>query len=165
MKRFKPTIVATCLVFTLALNPMLGQVQAASERPLWPVAGTITQGYGWRGPKNGHAGLDIAAPYGTAVYAAISGTVTSSGWDVFGYGNLLRVRGVDGRDYYYAHNSRLNVRAGQRVRQGQVIALVGSTGRSSGPHLHFEIRSGRRILNPVAFLPSSGRQLASFRGR
>ena len=165
MKQLKCTIVTTLLLFTFALNPMLGQVQAASEHPLWPLAGTITQWYGWRGPKNGHAGLDIAAPYGTAVYAAISGTVTSSGWDVFGYGNLLRIRGMDGRDYYYAHNSRLTVRAGQRVRQGQVIALVGSTGRSSGPHLHFEIRSGRRILNPVALLPSSGRQLASFRGR
>ena len=165
MKRIQPTLVATFLLLTLALAAILGQAQAASERPLWPVARTITQWYGWRGPKNGHAGLDIAAPYGSAVYAAISGTVTSSGWDVFGYGNLLRIRGIDGQDYYCAHNSRLNVRAGQRVRQGQVIALVGSTGRSSGPHLHFEIRSGRQILNPVAFLPSSGRQLASFRGR
>ncbi len=140
-------------------------VLAASERVLWPLRGTITQTYAWKGPKNGHSGLDIAAPHGTAVYAALSGTVKSAGWNVYGYGNLIVIRGTDGRDYYYAHNSSLTVRRGQTVRQGQQIARVGSTGRSSGPHVHFEIRSGSSMLNPLAILPRSQVQQASARGR
>jgi lipoprotein NlpD len=140
-------------------------VQASSgyERPLWPIMGVITQRFSYRGPKNGHAGLDLAAPTGTPVYAALSGTVTFSGWNVFGYGQLITIRGIDGRDYYYAHNSRRLVSKGQRVRQGQMISKVGSTGNSSGPHLHFEIRSGSSILNPSAILPSSRLRQASSR--
>ncbi len=130
-------------------------VLAASEHALWPLRGTITQTYAWKGPKNGHSGLDIAAPHGTPVYAALSGTVKSAGWNVYGYGNLIVIRGTDGRDYYYAHNSSLTVKRGQAVRQGQQIARVGSTGRSSGPHVHFEIRSGSQMLNPLALLPRS----------
>jgi murein DD-endopeptidase MepM/ murein hydrolase activator NlpD len=133
------------------------------ERPLWPLMGVITQRFSYRGPKNGHAGLDLAAPTGTPVYAALSGTVTFSGWNVFGYGQLITIRGIDGRDYYYAHNSRRLVSKGQTVRQGQMISKVGSTGNSSGPHLHFEIRSGSSILNPSAILPSSRLRQASSR--
>jgi murein DD-endopeptidase MepM/ murein hydrolase activator NlpD len=139
------------------------RVSSGYERPLWPLMGVITQRYSYRGPKNGHAGLDLAAPIGTSVYAALSGTVTFSGWNVFGYGQLITIRGIDGRDYYYAHNSRRLVSKGQRVRQGQMISKVGSTGNSSGPHLHFEIRSGTRILNPSAILPSSRLRQASSR--
>ncbi|MFN3267345.1 MAG: M23 family metallopeptidase, partial [Deinococcales bacterium] len=93
-------------------------VSSRFERPLWPMLGVITQRYSYRGPKRGHAGLDLAAPIGTPVYASLSGTVTFSGWNVFGYGQLITIRGVDGRDYYYAHNSRRLVSKGQRVRQG-----------------------------------------------
>lgn len=150
------------LIFSAAL--FSASALAASERVLWPLRGTITQTYAWKGPKNGHSGLDIAAPHGTPVYAALSGTVSSAGWNVYGYGILVVIRGVDGRDYYYAHNSGLTVRTGQRVRQGQQIARVGSTGRSSGPHVHFEIRSGSRMLNPLAILPRSQVQQASARG-
>ncbi len=139
------------------------RVSSAYERPLWPLMGVITQRFSYRGPKNGHAGLDLAAPTGTPVYAALSGTVTFSGWNVFGYGQLITIRGIDGRDYYYAHNSRRLVAKGQRVRQGQMISRVGSTGNSSGPHLHFEIRSGSSILNPSAILPSSRLRQASSR--
>jgi murein DD-endopeptidase MepM/ murein hydrolase activator NlpD len=139
------------------------RVTSGYERPLWPMMGVITQRYSYRGPKRGHAGLDLAAPTGTPVYAALSGTVTFSGWNVFGYGQLITIRGIDGRDYYYAHNSRRLVSKGQRVRQGQMISRVGSTGNSSGPHLHFEIRSGSAIVNPSALLPSSRLRQASSR--
>lgn len=134
------------------------------ERLLWPLDGVMTQRFSYCGRKCGHAGLDIAAPIGTPVYAALSGVVISSGWDPWGYGLLVVVRGVDGRDYYYAHNSKLLPSVGERVAQGEVIALVGSTGRSSGPHLHFEVRDGTRILNPLSVLPKSRTQLASERG-
>ena len=78
-------------------------------------------------------------------------------------GNLIVIRGQDGRDYYYAHNSKLLVRRGQHVAQGQLIALMGSTGRSTGSHLHFEVRNGSHIINPYAMLPSSRLQLAAYR--
>lgn len=152
------------LALLLTAIALGSSVVAATERALWPLRGTITQTYGWKGPKNGHSGIDIAAPHGTPVYAALSGTVKSAGWNVYGYGMLVTIRGIDGRDYYYAHNSRLTVRAGQRVRQGQLIARVGSTGRSSGPHVHFEIRSGSQMLNPLAYLPRSQVLQASARG-
>lgn len=133
------------------------------ERPLWPAEGVITTNFTYRGRHVGHSGIDIAAPTGTPIYAAVSGSVTASGWNPFGYGQLVIVRGLDGRDYYYAHNSKLLVRQGQRVGQGERIALMGSTGNSSGPHLHFEVRDGARILNPFALLPASRVQLASYR--
>ena len=133
------------------------------ENLLWPAEGVITTHFTYRGKRRGHSGIDIAAPFKTPISAALSGTVTSSGWDVYGYGNLLVIRGVDGRDYYYAHNSKLLVRRGQRIAQGQLIALMGSTGRSTGSHLHFEVRNGSRIINPYAMLPSSRLQLAAYR--
>ena len=133
------------------------------ENLLWPAEGIITTHFTYRGKRRGHSGIDIAAPFKTPISAALSGTVTSSGWDVYGYGNLIVIRGVDGRNYYYAHNSKLMVRRGQRVAQGQLIALMGSTGRSTGSHLHFEVRSGSRIINPYAMLPSSRLQLAAYR--
>jgi murein DD-endopeptidase MepM/ murein hydrolase activator NlpD len=146
-----------------ASSSTVARVSSGYERPLWPMMGVITQRYSYRGPKRGHAGLDLAAPTGTPVYAALSGTVTFSGWNVFGYGQLITIRGIDGRDYYYAHNSRRLVSKGQRVRQGQMISRVGSTGNSTGPHLHFEIRSGSSIVNPSALLPSSRLRQASSR--
>jgi lysostaphin len=108
-----------------------------------------------------HRGIDIAAPVGTPVVAAADGVVATSGWDSGGYGNKVDIRHPDGSLTRYAHNSRLLVRAGQTVRQGQLIAEMGSTGRSTGPHLHFEIRpSGKGAVNPMAFLPSGGLRAA-----
>ncbi len=120
---------------------------------IWPVegGGKISSGYGWR---NGgfHTGLDIAAPTGTAVLASDSGVVVSSGWEN-GFGNSIVV--FHGHYYTrYAHNSRNLVENGQAVNKGQVIANVGSTGRSTGPHLHFEIRTGSMYgstVNPLNF--------------
>jgi murein DD-endopeptidase MepM/ murein hydrolase activator NlpD len=138
---------------------------AYNERPLWPLKGVLTQKFSYAGPKRGHSGLDLAAPTGTCVYAALSGTVSKAGWDKTGYGYLIVINGIDGRMYYYAHNSRIMVRLGQRVRQGQAISRVGNTGRSTGPHLHFEIRANRSsYLNPLAFLPRSMVRQAGSRG-
>ena len=101
-----------------------------------------------------HKGIDIAAPIGTPIIAAASGEVIFSGWSRGGYGNLVKLKHRDGSVTFYAHNNRLLVSKGQKVRQGQLIAEMGSTGRSTGPHLHFEIRpNGSNAINPIARLP------------
>lgn len=136
------------------------QPQTTMRGYIWPTQGTLTSGYGWRWGRM-HRGIDIAAPIGTPVVAAASGVVVSSGWDSGGYGNKVDIRHPDGSVTRYAHNSRLLVRAGQDVRQGQLISEMGSTGRSTGPHLHFEVHpSGRGAINPMAFLPTGGLRAA-----
>jgi murein DD-endopeptidase MepM/ murein hydrolase activator NlpD len=120
---------------------------------MWPAQGILTSGYGWRWGRM-HRGVDIAGPVGTPIYAAAAGTVVRSGWNSGGYGNLVDIRHPDGSMTRYAHNSRLLVRAGQEVRQGQQIAEMGSTGFSTGPHLHFEVHlPGTGTVNPIAHLP------------
>ncbi|WP_204140431.1 peptidoglycan DD-metalloendopeptidase family protein [Halomicronema sp. CCY15110] len=122
---------------------------------MWPAQGVLTSGYGWRWGRM-HRGVDIAGPVGTPIYAAATGVVVSSGWNSGGYGNLVDIRHPDGSMTRYAHNSRLMVQAGQQVRQGQQIAAMGSTGFSTGPHLHFEIHvPSQGTVNPIAMLPSS----------
>lgn len=119
----------------------------------WPAKGVFTSGYGRRWGRM-HRGIDIAGPTGTPIVAAASGEIISSGWNSGGYGNLVDIRHPDGSMTRYAHNSKLLVRKGQWVEQGQQIALMGSTGYSTGPHLHFEIHpSGRGAANPMAYLP------------
>jgi murein DD-endopeptidase MepM/ murein hydrolase activator NlpD len=120
---------------------------------IWPAKGQFTSGYGWRWGRM-HKGIDIAADTGTPIYAAAGGVVTYSAWNDGGYGNLVEITHPDGTVTIYAHNSRLLVREGQRVRQGQQISEMGSTGFSTGPHLHFEIRQpGQGAVNPIALLP------------
>ncbi len=114
----------------------------------WPVLGSITQGYWW-----GHRAVDIGAATGTPVYAADGGFVSFAGWTTIGYGNLIVVDHANGYATYYAHLSRFNVVAGQSVARGQLIGAVGSTGNSSGPHTHFEIRYNGVLLNPRSYLP------------
>ncbi|MGK7941512.1 MAG: peptidoglycan DD-metalloendopeptidase family protein [Crocosphaera sp.] len=122
---------------------------------IWPSKGVLTSGYGPRWGRM-HKGIDIAAPVGTPILASASGEVITAGWNSGGYGNLVKVRHPDGSVTLYAHNSRLLVRRGQKVEQGQQIAEMGSTGYSTGPHLHYEIHpSGRGAQNPMAFLPKS----------
>ncbi|MGF1487015.1 MAG: peptidoglycan DD-metalloendopeptidase family protein [Prochloraceae cyanobacterium] len=119
----------------------------------WPAKGIITSGYGWRWGRL-HKGVDIAGPVGTPIFAAAPGKVISAGWNSGGYGNLVKIRHYDGSTTLYAHNSSLLVRRGQSVSQGQMIARMGSTGFSTGPHLHFEIHKGHRgAVNPMAYLP------------
>ena len=120
----------------------------------WPTTGIITSGYGWRWGRM-HRGVDIAGPIGTPVVAAASGVVESAGWNSGGYGNLVDIRHADGSMTRYAHNSRLLVRPGQQISQGQQIAEMGSTGYSTGPHLHFEVHlPGQGTVNPIAYLPN-----------
>lgn len=96
-----------------------------------------------------HEGVDIAAPRGTGVYVAAEGSVLRTGYDPAGYGRFVEIRHPNGMTTLYGHLSRLDVASGEAVEAGTRIGLVGSTGRSTGPHLHFEVRRGDRQVNPV----------------
>ena len=120
---------------------------------IWPARGVLTSGFGPRWGRM-HQGIDIAGPVGTPVVASAAGTVIFAGWNSGGYGNLVKIWHDNGSVTYYAHNSRILVRENQQVEQGQLIAEMGSTGFSTGPHVHFEIRQrDRGPVNPMAFLP------------
>lgn len=122
---------------------------------IWPVRGTITSRYGYRtlfGSYNFHGGLDIAVPYGTSIKAADGGKVVTAGWHN-SYGNYIIIDHENGKQTYYAHNSKLLVKVGERVYQGQVIAKAGSTGNSTGNHCHFEVRINGQRQNPRNYLP------------
>jgi murein DD-endopeptidase MepM/ murein hydrolase activator NlpD len=114
----------------------------------YPVGGRNFSQYFWYG----HPGIDIALGEGSPVYAADTGTVTFAGWNVYGYGNLIVVNHGNGYETFYAHLSGINVSPGQIVYKGNVIGLSGNTGRSSGPHLHFEIRINGVQDNPCWYL-------------
>ena len=121
-----------------------------------PISGTISSRFGIRSRDN-HKGLDIAAPAGTAIMSSAEGTVIFSGYGsntngYSGYGNTVAVKSNNSVIILYAHCSALYVRTGQKVSQGQVIAAVGSTGISTGNHLHFEIRYNGRAVNPQNYL-------------
>lgn len=124
----------------------------------WPLAvkGTITSNYGYRsdpinGSKSFHQGLDIAAPKGTAVYAASDGVVIFSGYKN-SYGNVVMIDHGGGIVTVYAHNSSLVARTGQSVKRGSLISKVGSTGYSTGNHLHFEVRKNGATVNPRNYI-------------
>lgn len=102
--------------------------------------------------KTNHLGIDLAGNEGEAVYAADAGVIVYAGWNDYGYGNMVMVDHGNGFQSLYAHLSALNVGCGQSVGQGEVIGAVGSTGRSSGPHLHFELMAGMKV-NPWDYLP------------
>ena len=123
---------------------------------IWPVRGRISSPFGWRfhpllKKQKYHSGIDLAVPTGTPVKAADSGVVLVSGWRG-GYGNFVAIDHGKGISTCYGHNSRLLVRVGQRVAKGQQIAISGSTGLSTGPHLHFEVRVNGNPVNPLAYL-------------
>jgi murein DD-endopeptidase MepM/ murein hydrolase activator NlpD len=124
---------------------------APSRQLIKPLNGRITSDFGSRLSGRRHMGIDIAARSGQPIISAADGTVRFSGWRS-GYGNTIIVQHAQGLKTLYAHNSRNLVRKGEKVRQGQVIALVGSTGRSTGPHLHFEVRNGSGPQNPLSYL-------------
>ncbi|PSB23164.1 hypothetical protein C7B61_12885 [filamentous cyanobacterium CCP1] len=122
---------------------------------IWPARGVLTSGYGWRWGRM-HQGIDIAADVGTPIYAAATGVIEFSGWNSGGYGNMVEVRHADGSMTRYAHMNAIHVRNGQRVAQGEQIGEMGSTGYSTGPHLHFEVHvPAQGTVNPLAYLPSS----------
>ena len=121
----------------------------------WPVQGGISSDYGYRyifGGINFHRGVDIPAPVGTAVHAGSGGVVIYSG-EMGSYGNLVIIDHGNGFQSYYGHNSRLLVKSGDLVAQGQIIAAVGSTGRSTGPHCHFEVHFNGELVDPLMYLP------------
>lgn len=173
--RFKPQTVAVAPIQPDAYNNIIqpdgGQMVSPELPPLapadqylpnspgqfngyiWPAKGVLTSRFGPRWGRM-HKGIDIAAPVGTPIFAAASGEVISAGWNSGGYGNLVKIRHADGSVTFYAHNSKIFVASGQYVEQGQQISAMGSTGRSTGPHLHFEVRpGGGDAVNPIAFLP------------
>jgi len=121
---------------------------------IWPVQGRITSNYGWRG-REFHRGIDIGAPLGTPVLAAKGGTVTFVGRSG-GLGNLIKIDHGGGLETWYAHLSNIAVSVGQAVGAGDTIGRVGSTGRSTGPHLHFETRLNGESVNPVNYYPRGG---------
>jgi murein DD-endopeptidase MepM/ murein hydrolase activator NlpD len=102
-----------------------------------------------------HAGIDLAGPVGTPIYATADGTVSQASWHNGGYGNLVRLDHGRGIETRYGHLSSMTVRPGERVRRGQLIGRMGSTGRSTGSHLHYEVRIDGRAVNPVPFMRST----------
>lgn len=118
--------------------------------------GRLSSSYGGRkaptkGASTNHKGIDWATPIGTAVMASSGGTVTRAGWGS-GYGYVVYIQHADGRETRYGHLSKVLVKPGQKVSQGEKIALSGNTGRSTGPHLHFELRINGASVNPLEYL-------------
>jgi murein DD-endopeptidase MepM/ murein hydrolase activator NlpD len=119
---------------------------------LVPTKGKVTSKFGYRtspftGRRQFHQGIDIANDKGTPIYAAGTGIVTFSGWNA-GYGKTVIISHGNGYRSVYAHNNEYLVEAGQKVKKGDLIAKMGSTGKSTGPHLHFEIHSNGKQINP-----------------
>lgn len=124
-----------------------------SGRFLWPVPNfyRVSSQFGPRGRRH-HDGIDIPAPQGTPVIASDTGVVIYSDNGIRGYGNMVVIAHGDDIFTVYAHNKKNKVKKGERVDKGQVIALVGNTGRSTGPHVHYEIRVKNKVRNPAQFL-------------
>jgi murein DD-endopeptidase MepM/ murein hydrolase activator NlpD len=134
-----------------------GVIAIPSTKPVHDA--NFTSGYGvrsdpFRGYAAMHAGIDLAGPYGTPVYATADATVGRSQW-VNGYGNLIELDHGRGIQTRYGHLSRSVVAPGQHVKRGQLIAYTGSTGRSTGPHLHYEVRIDGQAVNPIPFMQSN----------
>jgi len=124
-----------------------------------PATGRVSSNFGYRvdpitkKPSCFHSGVDIAAPAGTPIYAAAAGKVSYSEFNQNGYGNLIIILHEKELSTYYAHQAQRVVSVGQQVMKGQLIGKVGSTGRSTGPHLHFEVRKGQTAVDPSQFIP------------
>ena len=135
-----------------------GAIAVPSDKPV--KTGAFTSGYGVRSDPFQrraamHAGLDLSGAMGTPIYATADGTITDAGYNNGGYGNLIKIDHGRGIETRYGHLSAMIVRAGQRVRRGDVIGRMGSTGRSTGSHLHYEVRIDGRAVNPVPFMKST----------
>lgn len=123
-------------------------VVPSGARMVWPTTGhNITQYFSWR-----HTGVDIANRIGTPIYAADSGTVETVGYNRGGYGNQIVVNHGGGKKTRYAHLSAFDVKVGQKVAKGEYIGAMGSTGRSTGPHLHFEVILNGAVYNPLNYV-------------
>lgn len=145
-------------VSTITPNNVVSKTFIASENTSFqmPVSGRISSGFGTRfhpidKKMKFHAGLDLAVPTGTRINSTADGVVKFAGWRG-GYGNLIIIQHADGRESRYGHLSKIQVTEGEKISGGQQIALSGSTGKSTGPHLHFEIRENGEVVNPLKFL-------------
>ena len=123
---------------------------------IWPISGPITSEFGWRthpifGSARFHSGIDIGGDYGLPIHAAAGGVVIEAGW-IGGYGNTIMIEHGSGIVTLYGHNESLAVGVGQQVNQGDVIAYCGSTGISTGPHCHIEVRVGGEPVSPWDYL-------------
>lgn len=135
-----------------------GAIAVPSDKPVKTAA--FTSGYGvrsdpFRGSSAMHAGIDLAGPSGTPIYATADGTVQRAGWNSGGYGNLIEIDHGRGIETRYGHLSKILVSPGQRIRRGEIIGRMGSTGRSTGSHLHYEVRIDGRAVNPVPFMKAT----------
>ncbi len=139
-------------------NLASGAIAVPSDKPVKTAA--FTSGYGvrsdpFRGSAAMHPGIDLAGPYGTPIYATADGTVLRAGWNSGGYGNLIEIDHGRGIATRYGHLSQVLVSAGDHIARGQLIARMGSTGRSTGSHLHYEVRIDGRPVNPIPFMKST----------
>lgn len=139
----------------LADDSTVGRVRNLASLWSWPLKNVeVTSPFGKRGNEF-HEGIDLRASVGTSVYAVESGTVLYAGNKIKGYGHLIVLKHPSGLATIYAHNSKVYVRRGQRVRCGQKIASSGRSGKVTGAHLHFEVREGTLALDPMRILPDT----------
>jgi murein DD-endopeptidase MepM/ murein hydrolase activator NlpD len=141
-----------------AMLPLVPQFNA-----LWPTHGLITTYFGEVGPYSprGHAGIDVAGPQGTPIVAMDEGEVLKAYWNGDGYGGLVVIGHPSGYETWYGHLARFSVAPGATVRRGEPIGLMGSTGFSTGSHLHFEVRQDGQLIDPLVFLKEASLQDAN----
>ncbi|MBI3328385.1 MAG: peptidoglycan DD-metalloendopeptidase family protein [Nitrospinae bacterium] len=133
--------------------PRAMAARVSPDRALgWPTEGVLGRGFGLHDGRL-HRGIDISAPKGTPIVAAADGLVIYSGPGLDGYGNIVMLDHEGGLTTMYAHNDRNTVRVGERVRRGQLVALVGETGRAWGTHVHFEVHRQGWLVDPRPWLP------------
>ena len=126
--------------------------RAAATPSIWPADGTVTSRFGWRwGGSDFHPGIDVAADSGTPIVSTADGVVIASGWNG-GYGRQVIVDHGYGITTSYGHASEIVATVGQRVKKGQLIAYMGSSGFSTGPHVHYEVKVNGTVVNPASFL-------------
>ncbi len=155
LERQENQLLAESAALTSVINGSSGGGQGTGDL-IYPVSGPITSPFGWRihpilGYKKFHTGVDFGVGYGTPIRAADSGTVIYATW-MGGYGNVIIVDHGNGLSTLYAHQSSLAVDTGARVVRGQTVGYVGSTGFSTGPHLHFEVRVNGNPVDPLGYL-------------
>ena len=139
---------------TIDWSKFTGNPSANTNTPsIWPATGVVTSPYGLRwGGSDFHPGMDIANDLGTPIVATADGVVDYAGWDSGGYGNMVDIDHGNGIMTRYGHASQVVVSAGQSVKRGQVIAYMGSTGFSTGPHVHYEVHVNGQKVNPINYL-------------
>ena len=140
-----------------------GVIAIPSDKPVKQAAFTSSFGVRsdpFRGGSAMHPGIDLAGPTGTPIYATADGTVERAGWNSGGYGNLIEIDHGRGIETRYGHLSKVLVKDGQKVKRGDLIGRMGSTGRSTGSHLHYEVRIDGRAVNPIPFMKSTDYVLA-----